>query len=109
MEVAGVSILTAFFFLVGVPIFLVIAVWIIGISLILDFTLANFSVTLFEGLSSYALLSLPLFILAGDVMRESFVAAWRHGAHLYWSVRSFCSNIGIEFRHDRGRGRNHVS
>jgi C4-dicarboxylate transporter DctM subunit len=53
---------------------LVIAVWIIGISLILDFTLANFSVTLFEGLSSYALLSLPLFILAGDVMRESGVA-----------------------------------
>ena len=41
-------------FMLGVPIFLAIAVWIIGASLVVDFTLANFGVTLFEGLSSFA-------------------------------------------------------
>lgn len=72
--IVTVSVLTGALFLLGVPIFLVIAVWIIGASLAINFTLANFGVTLFEGLSSYALLALPLFILAGDLMRETGVA-----------------------------------
>lgn len=69
-----VSIATAGLFLLGVPIFLVIAVWVIGASLVVDFTLANLGVTLFEGLSSFALLALPLFILAGDLMKQSGIA-----------------------------------
>ncbi|MYF07920.1 MAG: TRAP transporter large permease, partial [Rhodospirillaceae bacterium] len=39
------------FFAVGVPIFLVIGFWVIGVSLVIDFTLANLGVTLFEGLN----------------------------------------------------------
>jgi C4-dicarboxylate transporter DctM subunit len=61
-------------FLLGVPIFLVISVWVIGASLVIDFTLANLGFTLFEGLSSFALLALPLFILAGDLMKQSGIA-----------------------------------
>ncbi|MGD9868486.1 MAG: TRAP transporter large permease [Hyphomicrobiales bacterium] len=69
-----VSLLAVGLFLFGVPIFLVIAVWVIGASLVVDFTLANLGVTLFEGLSSFALLALPLFILAGDLMKEAGIA-----------------------------------
>ncbi|WNJ99589.1 TRAP transporter large permease [Thalassospiraceae bacterium LMO-JJ14] len=69
-----VSLLTFVFFMLGVPIFLVISTWVIGVSLVIDFTLANFGVTLFEGLSSFALLALPLFILAGDLMKETGIA-----------------------------------
>lgn len=61
-------------FLLGVPIFLVISMWVIGASLVIDFTLANIGFTLFEGLSSFALLALPLFILAGDLMKQSGIA-----------------------------------
>ncbi len=69
-----VSLVTFLFFMLGVPIFLVISTWVIGVSLVIDFTLANFGVTLFEGLSSFALLALPLFILAGDLMKETGIA-----------------------------------
>lgn len=69
-----VTLLTFVFFMLGVPIFLVISTWVIGVSLVIDFTLANFGVTLFEGLSSFALLALPLFILAGDLMKETGIA-----------------------------------
>ena len=55
-------------FLVGVPIFLVIGLWVTGVSLVIDFTLANIGVTLFEGLNFFGLLSLPLFILTGDLI-----------------------------------------
>lgn len=69
-----VSLITFLFFMLGVPIFLVISTWVIGVSIVIDFTLANFGVTLFEGLSSFALLALPLFILAGDLMKETGIA-----------------------------------
>ncbi|KAA3633083.1 MAG: TRAP transporter large permease [Proteobacteria bacterium] len=72
--IAIVTAVTVVQFLLGVPIFLVISVWVIGVSLAIDFTLANFGVTLFEGLSSFALLALPLFILAGDLMKETGIA-----------------------------------
>ena len=42
------------FFVLGVPIFLVIGFWVIGLSLVIDFTLANLGVTLFEGSTSSA-------------------------------------------------------
>ena len=41
----GVTVL----FVLGVPIFLVIGFWVIGVSLVIDFTLANIGVTLYEG------------------------------------------------------------
>jgi len=61
-------------FLIGVPIFLVIGLWVIGVSLVIDFTLANVGVTLFEGLNFFGLLSLPLFILTGDLIAAAGIA-----------------------------------
>ncbi len=66
----GVTIL----FIFGVPIFLVIGFWIVGVSLIIDFTLANVGVTLFEGLNFFGLLALPLFILTGDLINAAGIA-----------------------------------
>lgn len=61
-------------FLIGVPIFLVIGLWVTGVSLAIDFTLANIGVTLFEGLNFFGLLSLPLFILTGDLIAAAGIA-----------------------------------
>jgi len=61
-------------FLIGVPIFLVIGLWVVGISFVIDFTLANIGVTLFEGLNFFGLLSLPLFILTGDLIAAGGIA-----------------------------------
>ncbi|HAR07644.1 MAG TPA: TRAP transporter permease DctM [Cobetia sp.] len=61
-------------FLLGVPIFLVIGLWVVGTSLIIDFTLANIGVTLFQGLSFFGLLALPLFILTGDLINAAGIA-----------------------------------
>jgi C4-dicarboxylate transporter DctM subunit len=66
----GVTILFVF----GVPIFLVIGFWVIGASLIIDFTLANIGVTLYEGLNFFGLLALPLFILTGDLINGAGIA-----------------------------------
>ena len=57
-----ISFAVTFLFIIGVPIFLVIGFWVIGVSLVIDFTLANIGVTLYEGLNFYGLLALPLFI-----------------------------------------------
>ncbi|MDA7949359.1 MAG: TRAP transporter large permease [Hyphomicrobiaceae bacterium] len=66
----GVTIL----FVLGVPIFLVIGFWVIGVSLVIDFTLANIGVTLYEGLNFFGLLALPLFILTGDLIKGAGIA-----------------------------------
>lgn len=66
----GVTVL----FVLGVPIFLVIGLWIVGVSLVIDFTLANIGVTLFEGLNFFGLLALPLFILTGDLINNAGIA-----------------------------------
>lgn len=61
-------------FILGVPIFLVIGFWVVGCSLVIDFTLANVGVTLFEGLSFFGLLALPLFIMTGDLINAAGIA-----------------------------------
>lgn len=66
----GVSVL----FVLGVPIFLVIGLWVVGVSIVIDFTLANIGVTLFEGLNFFGLLALPLFILTGDLINAAGIA-----------------------------------
>ena len=66
----GVTVL----FILGLPIFLVIGFWVVGISLVIDFTLANVGVTLFEGLSFFGLLALPLFIMTGDLINAAGIA-----------------------------------
>ncbi len=72
--IALVSIGVTILFLIGVPIFLVIGFWVVGASLAIDFTLANIGVTLFEGLNFFGLLSLPLFILTGDLIAAAGIA-----------------------------------
>ena len=67
---AGVTLL----FILGVPIFLVIGLWVVGVSFAIDFTVANIGVTLFEGLNFFGLLSLPLFILTGDLINAAGIA-----------------------------------
>ena len=66
----GVTVL----FVLGVPIFLVIGFWVVGVSLVIDFTLANIGVTLYEGLNFFGLLALPLFILTGDLINAAGIA-----------------------------------
>ncbi len=72
--IALVSVVTVIFFVIGVPIFLVIGLWVVGVSLVIDFTLANLGVTLFEGLNFFGLLALPLFILTGDLINAAGIA-----------------------------------
>ena len=69
-----ISAVVTVFFALGVPIFLVIGFWVIGLSLVIDFTLANLGVTLFEGLNFFGLLALPLFILTGDLIKGAGIA-----------------------------------
>ena len=72
--VALISVGVTVLFVLGVPIFLVIGFWVIGVSLVIDFTLANIGVTLYEGLNFYGLLALPLFILTGDLINAGGIA-----------------------------------
>ena len=74
LEITLISAVTVLLFVIGVPIFLVIGLWVVGISLVIDFTLANIGVTLFEGLRFFGLLALPLFILTGDLINAAGIA-----------------------------------
>lgn len=68
------SLLGIAFFLLGVPIMLIIGLWSIAVSLVIDLRLANVSFTLFEGLNFFGLLALPLFILTGDLINAAGIA-----------------------------------
>jgi len=70
-------------FVLGVPIFLVIGVWVVGASIAIDFTLANIGVTLFEGLNVFGLLALPLFILTAGCGE---VWVWQRSVHVVYSL-----------------------
>lgn len=72
--IALISVGVTVLFVLGVPIFLVIGLWVVGISLVIDFTLMNIGVTLFEGLNFFGLLALPLFILTGDLINAAGIA-----------------------------------
>ena len=61
-------------FLIGSPVLVVLGLWSAGISLVIDMPLANFGVTLFEGLNAFALLAMPLFILTGDLINAAGIA-----------------------------------
>ncbi len=69
-----ISIGVTLLFILGVPIFLIIGLWVVGVSLVIDFTLANIGVTLYEGLNFFGLLALPLFILTGDIIKSAGIA-----------------------------------
>lgn len=72
--IALISVSAIVLFVIGVPIFLIIAHWVLWTSVVTDFTLANLSLTLFEGINFFGLLALPLFILTGDIINAAGIA-----------------------------------
>ena len=70
-----ISIGVTVFFMLGVPIFLVIGFWVIGASFVLGLTLDNIGVALSDVFTDgFALLAMPLFILTGDLINKSGIA-----------------------------------
>ena len=62
-------------FTFGVPVFLVIAFWVIGCSFAVDFPLNNIGAALSDSFTKgFALLAMPLFILTGDLINRSGIA-----------------------------------
>ena len=62
-------------FLLGVPVFLVIGYWVIGMSFLLELPLLNIGAALTNVFTDgFALLAMPLFILTGDLINRSGIA-----------------------------------
>ena len=62
-------------FLLGVPVFLVIGYWVIGVSLVMEMPLQNIGGALADVFTDgFALLAMPLFILTGDLINRSGIA-----------------------------------
>jgi TRAP-type C4-dicarboxylate transport system permease large subunit len=62
-------------FMLGVPVFLVIAYWVVGCSFVLGMTLDNVGAALSDVFTDgFALLAMPLFILTGDLINRSGIA-----------------------------------
>ncbi len=73
--VTVISLGVTFLFMVGVPVFLVIAYWVIGCSFVLGLTLDNMGAELLNVFNKgFALLAMPLFILTGDLINQSGIA-----------------------------------
>ncbi|QFT33373.1 TRAP transporter large permease [Roseibium porphyridii] len=67
----GVTVL----FMLGVPVFLVIGYWVIGMSFVLGLPLINTGAALADVFTDgFALLAMPLFILTGDLINRSGIA-----------------------------------
>ncbi len=70
-----ISIGVTFLFMMGVPVFLVIAYWVIGMSFVLELQLLNMGAALQDVFTDgFALLAMPLFILTGDLINRSGIA-----------------------------------
>lgn len=70
-----ISVGVTFLFMLGVPVLLVIAYWVIGCSFVLGLTLDNMGAELLNVFNKgFALLAMPLFILTGDLINKSGIA-----------------------------------
>ncbi|GAA6208628.1 TRAP transporter large permease [Cognatishimia sp. WU-CL00825] len=70
-----ISIAVTVFFMLGVPVFLVIGYWVIGLSFVLGLPLTNIGAALGDVFTDgFALLAMPLFILTGDLINRSGIA-----------------------------------
>ncbi|MEL7026970.1 MAG: TRAP transporter large permease [Pseudomonadota bacterium] len=70
-----ISIAVTILFMLGVPVFLVIAYWVIGMSFVLELQLLNTGAALQDVFTDgFALLAMPLFILTGDLINRSGIA-----------------------------------
>ena len=67
MDSATITLVVIALFLLGTPIIPAMGLWVVAVSyFVQDLSLANLSQTAFFGLSNFALLAFPLFILTGD-------------------------------------------
>lgn len=70
-----ISVGVTFLFMLGVPVFLVIGYWVIGMSFVLGLPLINTGAALADVFTDgFALLAMPLFILTGDLINRSGIA-----------------------------------
>lgn len=70
-----ISISVTILFMIGVPVLLVIAYWVICCSFVLGLTLDNLGAELLNVFNKgFALLAMPLFILTGDLINRSGIA-----------------------------------
>lgn len=70
-----ISLGVTFFFMLGVPVLLVIAYWVIGCSFVMGLSLDNMGSELLNVFNKgFALLAMPLFILTGDLINRSGIA-----------------------------------
>lgn len=70
-----ISLGVTFLFMLGVPVLLVIAYWVLGCSFVLGLTLDNMGAELMNVFNKgFALLAMPLFILTGDLINRSGIA-----------------------------------
>ncbi|SDY43611.1 TRAP transporter, DctM subunit [Jannaschia faecimaris] len=70
-----ISVGVTIFFMLGVPVFLVIGYWVIGMSFLLSLPLLNVGAALTNVFTDgFALLAMPLFILTGDLINRSGIA-----------------------------------
>ncbi|MEM7544034.1 MAG: TRAP transporter large permease [Pseudomonadota bacterium] len=70
-----ISLTVTFFFMIGVPVLLVIMYWVIGCSFVLGLSLDNAGAELLNVFNKgFALLAMPLFILTGDLINQSGIA-----------------------------------
>ncbi|MEQ8292228.1 MAG: TRAP transporter large permease [Roseovarius sp.] len=75
MIITLISIGVTFLFMLGVPVFLVIGYWVIGMSFLLAMPLDNIGAALADVFTDgFALLAMPLFILTGDLINRSGIA-----------------------------------
>ncbi|RED18569.1 TRAP transporter large permease [Pontivivens insulae] len=70
-----ISVGVTFLFMLGVPVFLIIAYWVVGTTFVLGTPLDNIGAELGNVFSKgFALLAMPLFILTGDLINQSGIA-----------------------------------
>jgi TRAP-type C4-dicarboxylate transport system permease large subunit len=70
-----ISVGVTFLFMLGVPVFLIIAYWVIGTTFVLGQSLDNVGAELANVFTKgFALLAMPLFILTGDLINQSGIA-----------------------------------
>ncbi|WP_294622769.1 TRAP transporter large permease [uncultured Roseovarius sp.] len=73
--ITAISVGVTILFMLGVPVFLVIGYWVIGMSFLLGLPLDNIGAALADVFTDgFALLAMPLFILTGDLINRSGIA-----------------------------------
>jgi C4-dicarboxylate transporter, DctM subunit len=89
------SLIATGLFILGVPIFLVIGLWVVAMSFVVDLSLSNVGFA-FSAVftTSFALLAMPLFILTGDLINRSGIA-YRLSAFAYACMGWLRGGLGM--------------